>query len=300
VRKPLFLGMLLIVTGLLPLGAANFQIVVIQENVNSYFEKSNSSLKHKLGNAFHQWVINADSVDGLLQKLKPSNIVIKLDIEAALKIASNYGTKNSLSTYITLDQQHQHETKPNIPNVVSLDQQLSRYLAFTALILQQQSVGITSSDPLVIHEEQHDVFSGINFNCRQYEFQKKANQLTRVKQLLKNYDAHLLLPDASVYNNQTLKSILLRSCQNKKFVVNYLSPHVKADELAPIFSSYIDIGSQLTSDIKHSIVKRRKSMPIIRFSQNFLVEVNSKIAYALGSKLPDKAKLTARLNELSQ
>jgi hypothetical protein len=124
--------------------------------------------------------------------------------------------------------------------------------------------------------------------------------LTRVKQLLKNNDVHLLLPDASVYNHQTLKSILLTSYQNKKLVINYLSPHVKADELAPIFSSYIDKGSQLTSDIKHSIVKRQKSMPIIRFAQNFLVEVNSKIAYALSSKLPNKAKLTARLNELSQ
>jgi hypothetical protein len=292
--------MLLIVTGLLPLGAANFKIVVIQNNVNSYFEKSNSSLKHKLGNALHPWVINADSVDDLLQKLKPNNIIITLNIEVALKIARNYGTKNNLSTYITLDQQHRHETKPNIRNVASLDQQLSRCLDFTALMLQRQSVGITSSDSLVINEEQQDVFSGINFNCRQCEFQKQANHLTRVRQLLNNNDIHLSLPDVSAYNHQTLKNILLTSYQNKKLVINFLSPHIKADELTPNFSSLIDIGSQLTSDIKHSIVKCRKSMPIISFDQNFLVEVKSKIAYALGSKLPDKAKLTARLNESSQ
>jgi hypothetical protein len=288
-------------TGLLPLGAANFKIVVIQNNVNSYFEKSSSSLKHKLGNALHLWVINADLVDDLLQKLKPNNIIIiTLNIEAALKIARNYGTKNNLGTYITLDQQHRHETKPNILNVASLDQQLSRCLDFTALMLQRQSVGITSSDSLVINEGQQDVFSGINFSFRQCEFQKQANHLTRVRQLLNNNDIHLSLPDVSTYNHQTLKSILLTSYQNKKLVINFLSPHIKADELAPNFSSLIDIGSQLTSDIKHSIVKCRKSMPIISFDHNFLVEVNNKIAYALGSKLTDKAKLTARLNESSQ
>ena len=217
----MFLGMLLMVTGLLPLGAANFQIVVIEENDSSYLGKANNNLKHRLGDAFHLRVINADSVDDLHQKLKPSNIIVTLDIEAAFKITCNYSTKNSLSAYITWDRQNQHETKPNIHSVVSLNQQLSKYLAFTPLMLQQKSIGITSSGPLVINEEQQNVFSGINFYFRQYEFQKQANLLTKVKPLLKNNEVNLLLPDASVYNHQTLKSILLTSYQNKKLVIKY-------------------------------------------------------------------------------
>ena len=123
-----------------------------------------------------------------------------INIVVGREIARDYGAKSKLSTYITLDQQRRHETGPNNHNVASLNQQLSRCLDTTTRMLQRQSVGITSSDSLVVNEEQQDVFSGINFNFRQCEFQKQANHLTRVRQLLNNNDIHLSLPDVSAYN----------------------------------------------------------------------------------------------------
>jgi ABC-type uncharacterized transport system substrate-binding protein len=117
---------------------------------------------------------------------------------------------------------------------------------------------------------------------------------------LKNNNALLLLPDDNVYNNNTLKGILLTSYRSRKPVISYSPSHVRAGALASMFSSPSDIGLQLASVIRHLIVKRRQAKPIIEFAQYFSVEVNSRVARALGINLPDEEKIIDRLDELSQ
>lgn len=296
----LFLGLILIVPSLLPLAAANVQISVVQSNDNPYFEQTNQSLNRQLDENFQVSVINADTIDTQHQKLQTSDIIITLGIDAALKIAKKYDTKNIVSAYITLNQKQRHQEKLDNHSLVLLDQPLSRYLAFTALVLQPRSVGIISSKKWTLNKKQRDMLTKFNLNLQQYEFQKQANPLTTVRQLLKNNDAHLLLPDDSIYNRNTLKGILLTSYRSRKPVISYSPSHVKAGALASIFSSPTDIGSQLASVIRRLTVKPRQAKPIIEFAQYFSIAVNNRVAHALGVNLPDEAKLTDRLNKLSQ
>jgi ABC-type uncharacterized transport system substrate-binding protein len=301
ISKPLLLGLLLVVPSLLlPLAAANLQISVIQSNDNSYFEQTNQSLSRELGDAFQVTVINADTVDTHHQKLQASDIIITLGIDAALEIARKYDTKSIVSAYLTLNQRQRHQTKLEHHSVVLLDQPLSRYLAFTALMLQPRSVGIIGSKKLTLNKKQQDTLSEFDFKLDQYEFQKQTNLLTTVRQLLKNNNAFLLLPDDNIYNNNTLKGILLTSYRSRKPIISYSPSHVKAGALASIFSSPPDIGLQLASVIRQLIVKRQLTKPIIQFAEYFSVEVNSRVARALGINLPNEKKITDRLNELSQ
>ncbi|MFT5225086.1 MAG: putative ABC transport system substrate-binding protein [Polaribacter sp.] len=301
--KPLFLGFLLVVVvpSLLPIAAAaSIQIAVIQSNGNPYFEETNQSLNHQLDDTFQLSVINANTINLQHQTLQASDIIVTLGIDAALKIAKKYGSKNIVSAYITLNQQQRHQALLDNHSLVLLDQPLSRYLAFTALMVQPRSVGIISSKKLTLDKKQRDTLSEFNLNLQQYEFQKQGNLLTTVRQLLVNNDVHLLLPDGSVYNRNTLKGILLTSYRSRKPVISYSPSHVKAGALASIFSSPSDIGSQLASVIKRLAVKRRQDKPIIEFAQYFSIAVNNRVAHALGIDLPDEAKLTDKLNELSQ
>jgi putative ABC transport system substrate-binding protein len=301
VNKPLLLGLLLVVPSLLlPLAAANVQISVIQSNDNSYFKQTNQSLSRELGDAFQVTVINADTVNTQHQKIQASDIIITLGIDAALEIARRYDTKNIVSAYLTLNQKQRHQAKLKHHSLVLLDQPLSRYLAFTALMLQPSSVGIVSSDKLMLNNKQQDILAKFHFKLEQYEFQKQTNLLTTVRQLLKNNNAFLLLPDDNIYNSNTLKGILLTSYRSRKPIVSYSPSHVKAGALASIFSSPSDIGLQLASVIKHLIVKRQQTKPIIQFAQYFSIKVNSRVARALGINLPNEEKIIDRLNELSQ
>jgi putative ABC transport system substrate-binding protein len=299
ISKPLFLGLLLIIPRLvLPVSAANVQITVIQSNSNAYFEKTNQSLIRQLGDTFQVTVINADTIDKQRRTLQSSDIIITLGIDAALKIAKKYDTKNIVSAYVTLNQQQRHQTKLDNHNIVLLDQPLSRYLAFTALMLQPRSAGIICSKKLTLNKKQQDILRKFDLNLQQYEFQKKSNLLTMVRQLLKNNDAHLLLPDDNVYNPNTLKGILLTSYRSRKPVISYSPSHVKAGALASIFSSPSDIGSQLASVIRRLTDNPAQTKPLLKFAQFFSIAVNRRVAHALGIKLPDNVKITERLNEL--
>lgn len=303
ISKPLLLGLLLVMPGLLlPLAAANVQIAVIQNNDKPYIEQTNQSLTRQLGrgDTFQMSVINADTVDTQHQKLQASDIIITLGIDAALKMAKKYGNKNIVSAYITLNQQQRHQAKLDHHNLVLLDQPLSRYLAFTALMLQPRSVGIINSNKLTLNKNQRDILSEFNLNLRQYELQKQADILTMTRQLLKNNDVHLLLPDDRIYNRNTLKGILLASYHSRKPVISYSPSYVKAGALTSIFSSPSDIGSQLASVIRRLTVKRKQAKPIIKFKQYFSITVNNRVAHALGLNLLDEAKITVRLNELSR
>jgi putative ABC transport system substrate-binding protein len=299
ISNSLFLGLLLVVPSLLPLAAANVQIAVIQSNGNPYFEQTNQSLNRQLDHTFQISVTNADTIDTQHQNLQASDIIITLGIDAALKIAKKYDTKNIISAYITLNQQQRHQTKLDNHSLVLLDQPLSRYLAFTALMLQPRSVGIINSKKLALNKKQYDMLSKFNLILRQYGLQKQANPLITVRQLLKNNDVHLLLPDEGIYNRNTLKGILLTSYRSRKPVISYSPSHVRAGALASIFSSPSDIGAHLASVIKRLTVERSQTKPIIEFAQYFSIAVNIRVARALGVNLPDEAKLTDRLNELS-
>jgi putative ABC transport system substrate-binding protein len=297
ISKSQFLGLLLVVLSILPVSAANVQITVVQSNNNSYFEKTNQSLTRELGDTFQVSVINADTVDTQHQKLQAADIIITLGIDAALKIAKKYHTRTIVSAYITSNQQKRYQAKLDNHNLVLLDQPLSRYLAFTALMLRPRSAGIITSKKLTLNKKQRDTLKTFDLNLQRYEFQKQANLLTMVRQLLKNNDAYLLLPDDNVYNPNTLKGILLTSYRSRKPVISYSPSHVKAGALASIFSSPSDIGSQLASVIRRLTDNPTQTNPFIEFAQFFSIAVNSRVAHALGIKLPDNTKVTDRLNE---
>ena len=296
----LLLGLLFIVPNLIPLAAATLQITVIQSSENRYFEQTKQSLDQLLDDSFIMSVINVDAIDTQHQKLKTSDIIITLGIDAALNIAKKYDAKKIISAYITLKQQQRHEDELENHSIILLDQPLSRYLAFTALILHPHSVGIISTNKLTLNKKQKKILSEFDFNFQQYEYHKRDNPLTTVRQLLKNNDVHLLLPDDSVYNRRTLKGILLTSYRSRKPVISYSPSHVKAGALASIFSSPSDIGSQLASVVRRLTKKPSQSKAIIEFAQYFSITVNNRVAHALGINLPDEVKLTDKLNELSQ
>lgn len=300
INSLLLLGLLLIAPNLIPLAAADLQITVIQNNDNRYFEQTNKNLDILLGETFKISVISTDAIGAEHQRLQVSDFIITLGIDAALKIAKKYDSKKIVSAYITLKQQHRYQDELDSHTIVLLDQPLSRYLAFTALILQPRSIGIISSNKLTLNKKQTKVLSELNFNLQQYEFQQQANPLTIVRQLLKNNDAHLLLPDDGVYNRNTLKGILLTSYRSRKPVISYSPSHVKAGALASIFSSPSDIGVQLASVVRRLTSQPSLVKPGIEFAKNFSITVNSRVAHALGINLPDETELTDRLNELSQ
>jgi hypothetical protein len=63
IRNSLFVGLLLVMIGLLQLAAANVQMAVIQSNYKPYFEQTNQSINRQLDDTFKVSAINAGTID---------------------------------------------------------------------------------------------------------------------------------------------------------------------------------------------------------------------------------------------
>ena len=290
--------LLLMSSGFLPLAAANVQVTIVQSNDNSFYDQTRQGLKHQLTADFQLSVISADTITTQEKRLRTSDIIITLGIDAALKISGKFTTRKIISAYITLRQQQQYQVELEDHTVVLLNQPLSRYFAFTSLMLQPESIGIINQKKLILDKRQKKTLSQFNLNLRQYELQAEANPISTVRSLLRHNDAHLMLPEENIYNRDTLKGILLTSYRSRKPVISYSPSHVKAGALASIFSSPSDIGSHLASIVGRLINKPNQVKPAVEFAQYFSVAVNKRVAHALSIKLPDEAQLISELKAM--
>ena len=290
--------LLLIVPCLVSLATASIQITIVKSNDNSYYDQTEQALTQQLGVDFQLSVINTDALVAQEKKLRTSDVIITLGIDAALKISGKFTTNKIISAYITLKQQRQYQAELENHTVVLLNQPLSRYLAFTSLMLKPKSIGIINQKKLTLNQHQNETLKQFNLDLRQYQLEPQSNPLTTVRTLLKHNDVHLILPEESIYNRDTLKGILLTSYRSRKPVISYSPSHVKAGALASVFSSPSDIGSHLSSIIKRFASKSKPAKPTVEFAQHFSIAINKRVAHALGVNLPDETRLLSQLKEM--
>lgn len=290
--------LLLTVSSLISLAEASVKITIVQSNDNDYFELTRQSLYRQLGADFQLLVISVDAIDSQQELLSTSDIIVTLGINAALEISDKITNRRIISAYITQKQQQQFRSRLENHTIVLLNQPLSRYLAFTGLLLHPHSIGIINQKNIILDGSQNKMLSQFKIKLRQYELRPETNPLASVRNLIKYNDVHLMLPEEKIYNRNTLKGILLTSYRSRKPVISYSPSHVKSGALASIYSSPADIGSHLVSIVRRWVGRSGREKPGIEFAQFFSVAVNNKVAHALGFNLPDKSQLISRLKEV--
>lgn len=292
--------LLLIVPGILPLAAANLQVTIVQSNDNSYYNQTRISLEQQLNSDFQVLVVNTDSIASQKSTLNTSDIIITLGIDAALEISGKFTNSKIISAYITLKQQQQYQAQLKDHSIVLLNQPLSRYLEFAGFMLHPRSIGIINQDKIILTKRQKQTLLQLKLKLQQYEFRPDTSLLTIVRNLLKQNDVHLMLPDEHIYNRDTLKGILLTSYRNRKPVISYSPSHVKAGALASIYSSPSDIGLHIASTIMRSTDQTGQAKPTIEYAQHFSISVNKRVAHALEINLPDEAEFSSSLNKVQK
>ena len=111
-RLEFYLSLLLwLMSGLLPLVAANIQVTIVRNNDNSYYSQTRQSLTQQLNADFLVSVVGTDFVASQGKKLNASDIIITMGIDAALEISGKFSKSKIISAYITLKQQRQYQTQ---------------------------------------------------------------------------------------------------------------------------------------------------------------------------------------------
>jgi hypothetical protein len=101
-----------------------------------------------------------------------------------------------------------------------------------------------------------------------------------LQEVLDNSDVLLALPDASIYNNSTIRNILLASYRSRDPVIGFSPGYVKAGALAAVYSTPAQIAGQAAQAIRQ--YGETRTLPPVQHPQLFEVAVNEQVGRSLG------------------
>lgn len=114
-----------------------------------------------------------------------------------------------------------------------------------------------------------------------------------LSQLILDNDVLLGIDDTTIYNSDTVRSILLTTYRHGKFLVGPGRGFVNAGSLASCYTASDQYLKQLTTMV--SSLLRTQKLPAPQYPQAFRVALNSRVATSLGLTVQDENTLTARL-----
>ena len=219
-----------------------------------------------------------------------------LGLAAAQAIGRLVDEAPRFNAYLTHEQYL--ELQPNHQQSILLDQPLYRYLAFSKLLLDVDSVGMLYTDPVEPGEAATRVIDELDFSLLRYRIDTHNKLLPVLRRLLQQNDALLMLPQSEIYNRDTLKGVLLTSYRFRKPVISYSPAHVRAGALASIYSSPTDIGRHLALLITQRLQRPQAAFPAYEYARFYSITTNSRVARALDLALPDETELRNRLERI--
>lgn len=272
-------------------------IVVVKSYDNKYFSQTIQALINRHGHSPIIEVINPGSSRSNINSIMQSDLVITLGKEATEYVSRQFPNKPIISAYLTLQQWQDLELPDQHHIAVLLDQPLERYLLFSHYLLQPRSIGIVNFVPLEITTRQSRILSKLQLRLSQYQLDKVDTLLAKIRQLVQNDDALLMLPNQVIYSHHRLKGILLTSYRKNTPVISYSPAHVKSGALASIYSSPDDIGKHLGDLLDRHLNQDLRFEDSPQFAHYYSIITNSRVADSLGLKLPDVSELRQKMSE---
>lgn len=281
----------------LALADGDVHIGIVKSSNNSYFSQTIQTLINQTSKAVHLSVLDIDSDLGNSTLLQESDLIITLGVSATQAITSIYPEKLVVSAYLTERQLKDQELQQKGHLAVLLNQPLSRYIAFSHLVLNAKSIGIINHSSIKLNRKQRKLLQQLDLNITQYQIVQSGNLLPRIRQLIGQNDTLLMLPDHTIYNRDTLKGVLLTTYRSRTAVISYSPAHVKSGALASIYSSPSDIGRHLGDVLNQFLRRGAISGESPQYARYYSTKFNHRVARAYGLTLPDEAELHTRLDK---
>jgi putative ABC transport system substrate-binding protein len=123
----------------------------------------------------------------------------------------------------------------------------------------------------------------------------RRNLTDTVKLALNHSDVLLAFPDKNIYNNRSVKNILLTSYRNRKPIIGFSKNFVNAGALAAVHSTADQIANNANKLIDEYYKQNKKFKQQINHPENFNVSTNRQVFRALNLPIPDIEKLKKTL-----
>ena len=184
-------------------------------------------------------------------------------------------------------------------SAIYLDQPWRRQLALIRLALPQaQRLGVLWGPESVARATAlRSLAKSEGFSLAEAQVEPQQGIFVALKQVLDAGDALLAVPDALVYNSNSIQSILLAAMRKLVPVVAFSPAYVRAGALMALYQTPTQAGQQAAGLLLD--VLRGRSLPAIPIeSSDFEVGVNRHVASALNLDLdPQALRLALRRQE---
>jgi len=126
---------------------------------------------------------------------------------------------------------------------------------------------------------------------------EQRDQLTlALKSLSKEADVLLALPDPSIYNKSTTRSILLSSYRYKLPIIGFSKAYVKAGAIAAIYSTPEQISAQAVN-ICDQFFDKNYFQKKIYYPDDFSVSLNHKVARSMNIRFPESSVIVEQIKK---
>ncbi len=280
---------------LLPvLASATESVLIIKSNDNRYFSTSIEQIINNVSGNPRFIITTPENSEAEQVNLQQLRLIITLGAAAADYVDTLEFDSPIIHSYITRFQ-HQHFGPQQKQYIMLLEQPLARYLRFVKLLLAPEAVAIIQPEQQKISaQEIESLQQEFSLKINQELFRGGDNPVKTVRGLLADNDVLLSLPAPEVYNNKSLKGILLSSYRQQKPVISYSPSHVRSGALASIYTSPTDIGKHIAS-LANQILQNKRPSKTLYHAANFNILINQQVAQSLGLQLPDSETLKNEL-----
>ena len=272
---------------------AQENVLVIKSNDNRFFDETITYLIQKSPETikFSVELLNENG-SNITEKVAQSSLLITLGLKASQWARTKYQNKATINAYLTKIQSQRLKASDS-QTAVYLDQPLSRYIRFAELVLPEQKNNLALIDTTEARLASQEVSQGVKL----YHYQPEENVVNLVRSILQDNRTLISTPIANIYNNKTLKGILLAAYRKRAPILSYSSSHVKSGALAAIYASPKNIGHQLT-DMTLEFFKSGYHLPKEnQFAKYYSIAINDRVARALQISLEKPATIIKKLQK---
>jgi ABC-type uncharacterized transport system substrate-binding protein len=235
-----------------------------------------------------------------------SGLVIAVGTKAATAVAASKATSVlnvfiSKSGYEKLLRDFPHRSGSHTFSAIFLDHPITRQIhLINAILPGKKNIGLLYSSPPNEIEKLRNELAEHGLTLLE-QMATPAHPLAEaLQEIAQNSDALLALPDSAIYNNSTIRNILLETYRNNIPLIGISSAYVKAGALCAVISTPTQIAIQAAELAKQ--FNTTHTLPAAQYPQEFDVMVNEQIARSLGLRIRSVSVLhdIIRNNDRSQ
>ncbi len=260
--------------------------VVLSESGGAYQEFS-TALKSNLAAQSVLQVVNVG------EPIQDSDLVIAVGMKAASALTSS--TRPVLNVLVPragYDKLQRSATA--VSSAIYMDQPLERQLALVSSALPESKLlGVLFATPPAELGNLLKLSAASGYTLHSQVVDQTHPLAGALSDLLETSEVLFVLPDAAVFNSETIRNILLETYRKQVPMIGISPSYVRAGALCAVYSTPQQIAQQASEVIE--LFMATGKFPPGQYPKEFEVSVNSQVARSLGLRIKDAEQLRVEI-----